>query len=255
MLHRLLRLIVAAALAGGGCAQGDDAASDTTATTSTSMTTTAAPTTTTVPTTTTTTTVAPTTTAAPSTTTTEAAQIMAEGSGSGDGQAEFSIEKTATVVTLTHDGTGAFVVTDLGVDLEPIGVIVDTTGRYEGTRPLQWETASGGLEITADGDWTYSIYNIDYARHPDCPFDGTGDEVVVVYDFKSANFEAGEDRPVDITFDGDTPFRLWVYGFGPAVQVVETTGPFDDTVAITEGMVIWDITANDGTWTIGCTPN
>ncbi len=77
---------------------------------------------------------------------------------------------------------------------------------------------------------------------------------MVVYDFKSTNFEAGDDRPVDITFDSDADFHLWVYGFGPAVQVVDTTGPFDDTVTIPEGMVIWDITANGSAWAIGCTP-
>ena len=70
---------------------------------------------------------------------------------------EFSIETPATVVTLTHVGTGDFTVNDLGVDLEPIGVLVEVTGPYEGTRPLQRETAFGGLGITADGDWTYSI--------------------------------------------------------------------------------------------------
>ena len=126
----------------------------------------------------TTTTEPATTTTAPSTTTTEAPELMAEGSGSSGDLVEFSIVKTATAVTFTHNGTGAFQVQDLGADLEPAGLLNVAIGPYQGTRPLQWEAASGGFEITADGDWTYSVFNIDYARHENCPIEGDGDDVV-----------------------------------------------------------------------------
>ena len=194
-----------------------------------------------------------TTTTAPTTTTTEAPEMMAEGSGIGDDLVEFSIVKTATAVTFTHNGTGAFKVQDLGADLEPAGLLIDTTGPYQGTRPLQWEAASGGFEITADGDWTYSVFNIDYARHEDCPIEGDGDDVVVVNDLKPAGgFETSGSHLVDVAFDGDTTFGIWIWGFGPTEHLVDTTGPFAETVTVPDGMAIWDITANGGAWTIEC---
>ena len=241
------RILFLSLLAACGDSGGSAADAITTATAETTTTAVVPATTTLAPTVETTT-----TTAVITTTTTAAPVLMAEGSGNGNALVEFSIEKTATAVTFTHEGSEAFLVRDLDVSLEPMGVLIDTIGHYEGTRPLQWEAASGGFEITADGSWTYAVFNIDYARHEDCPFEGNGDDVVLINDFKGGNLKEPADRPVAIEFNGDTKFDIWIYGFGTPQHAVDANGPYQGIIPVADGMIIWEFVANGGAWTIDC---
>jgi hypothetical protein len=187
-----------------------------------------------------------TTTQAETTTTTDYPPMLGEGSGSGDDVVELSIIDTAAVVTFTHDGSGNFTVWDLGEGYEQTNLLVNTIGPYTGTRPLQWSEATLGFEITADGHWSYVIRPMWNSRHEECPFDGEGEDVLIINDYK----EGG--GPADITFDGDTNFVVWVYGFAAPELIVNEIGPYEGTVLVADKMITWDITGNGGTWTVDC---
>lgn len=184
---------------------------------------------------------------APETTSPGLPPVLAEGSGSGDHLEELSIVDTAAAVTFTHDGTDEFSVWDLNDDGDRMNLIVDTTGTYNGTRPLQWAEHSSGFEIGADGDWSYKIVPMEASRHEDCPFSGMGDDVVIIEDFKNGG------RTVDVAFDGDTAFSVRVFGFGGSETVIDEVGPYEGTFFVEDTMFTWDIAANGGTWTIDCT--
>jgi len=228
----------------------NDNAEEATDTTTTSgseeTTTTEAETTTTVEDTTTTTEPETTTTQAETTTTTGLPPVLAEGSGSGDDVVEFSIIDTAAAVTFTHDGSSTFSVWDLGEGYQQMDLLVNTIGPYTGTRPLQWREATVGFEIAADGDWSYLIVPMEVSRHEDCPFDGEGDDVIIVNDYKKGG------SPADITFDGDTNFSIWTWGFAAPDLIVNELGPYEGTVLVADTMITWDITANGGAWTVDC---
>lgn len=172
--------------------------------------------------------------------------ILGQGSGSGDAVEALSIIDEPGVVTFTHDGEDSFTVWDLGETGERIGVLVDTTGPYTGTRPLQWATATTGFEIVADGNWSYVILPGSEIRDEECPFVGEGDNVVHVRQYSSAP------GPAHITFDGNTDFVIWTYGFMAPERIVNAIGPYEGTVPVGDLMVTWDITANGGSWTIDC---
>lgn len=178
--------------------------------------------------------------------------VMADGSSSGDEVVELSLDADAAVVTFTHDGSQRFSVSKLDGDLAPMELLVDAIGSYEGTRPVWQPRTLGGFEILADGDWTYAVVDLDYARHEYCPIEGNGDDLVVIKDLQPDGFEPGDPLSVDITFDGDTVFDIWIYGFSAPEHLIETTGPYEDTIIVTGGMVIWEILANGGAWTINC---
>lgn len=187
-----------------------------------------------------------TTTQAETTTTTEGPAILGEGSGSGDAIVELSIPDEEAAVTFTHDGSGSFTVWELGDGSELRNLLIDTTGTYAGTRPLQWADPATGFEITADGDWSYLIVPMWNARHEECPLDGDGDDVVLIQQYRNGP------SPAHITFDGDTDFTIWIYGFAAPELIVDETGPYDGTVDVADKMITWDITANGGAWTVDC---
>lgn len=205
-----------------------------------------ATTTTIAPDTTTTTEPATTTTTQGQTTTTEELAILGQGSGSGDAIVELSITDEEAAVTFTHDGSDTFTVRELGKGSEPANLLIDTTGTYTGTRPLQWTEPATGFEITADGDWSYLIVPMRNARHEECPFEGEGDDVVLIQQYRNGP------SPAHITFDGDTAFTIWIYGFSAPERIVDENGPYDDTIDVADKMFTWDIIANGGAWTIEC---
>ena len=181
------------------------------------------------------------------TTSSDLPPVLAQGSGSGDDLEELLIVDTAAAVTFTHDGTGEFSVWDLNDRGDRMNLIVDTTGTYDGTRPLQWAEPSFGFEISADGDWSYQIVPMEVSRHELCPFSGIGDDVVIIEDFKTGG------RTVDVAFDGDTAFSVKVFGFAGSETVIDEVGPYEGTFFVQDTMITWDIAANGGAWTIDCT--
>jgi len=186
-----------------------------------------------------------TTTQAPTTTST-LPPILAEGSGTGDSVVEFDIPNTPVIITLTHNGSSNFAVWSLGTDFENIDLLVNDIAVYEGTRPMQFdEEPVSGLEITADGNWTYFVQPLYEAEAVACEFSGQGDDVVLVMDFTDS---AG---PATLVNTGDSNFAIWVWGQTDRDLIVNDVGPYEGTVVVESGLFIWDITATGG-WTVDC---
>lgn len=220
------------------------AAGDTT-TTEAEATTTESPTTTDPP---TTTTEAPTTTT--SSTTTTLPPAFAEGEGRGDDVVEVTIPSDPAIVTFTHDGSSNFVVRPFDASFETGSSLVNVIGPYEGTRPLQIFEGEevAGFEITADGNWTFLIEHVLYARSGSCSqavVEGDGDDVVSIDDF------IGAGGPADITHDGDSNFIVHAYGGGDNSSLVNEIGPYEGTVLVSEDSWLWEM-ESEGVWSIGC---
>jgi hypothetical protein len=188
-----------------------------------------------------------TTGATESTTTTEATAILAEGSGRGDDVVELDIPAVAVMVELSHAGTSNFVVWSLDVGFDNVDLLVNTIGHYDGTRPMQWDSDDmiTGLEISADGDWTYQIRPLLQEPQQSCPMNGSSDAVILLTDFDDTGGAA------DLTHDGDANFAVWAWGTSGTDLLVNEIGAYEGTVRVSAGLFAWDITAN-GNWTVDC---
>jgi len=187
-----------------------------------------------------------TTTRAPTTTTT-LPPILAEGSGRGDDVVNLELPSVPVVVELTHAGSSNFAVWSLDAAFENVDLLVNTIGDYDGIRPVQWEDDETvtGLEITADGNWTYEIRPLLQEPQQACLVEGTGDSVVLLTDFTSGGGAA------DLTHNGTSNFAIWAWGSSGADLLVNEIGGYEGTVRVSSGLFAWDITA-DGDWTINC---
>jgi hypothetical protein len=234
-------LVIAAALTPSS-EDEETAAGTTTSTSEVSESTTTAP----DETTTTTEAATTTTTTQPPTTTTTLPAILAEGSGRGDDVVELDIPDVAVVIELTHAGSANFAVWSLDPAFEYIDLLVNDIGRYDGTRPMQWdqdETVTG-LEISANGDWTYEIRPLMQEPQRSCLVEGSGDSAILLTDFADGGGAA------DLTNDGDSNFAVWAWGDGRDL-LVNDIGPYQGTVRVSSGLVAWDITATRN-WSIDC---
>lgn len=174
--------------------------------------------------------------------------VLAQGSGTGDDVVEIDIPDTPAIVTFTHVGTSNFSVWSLDQGLDNIDLLVNTIGNYDGTRPMQFtdDEAVTGFEISADGNWTYLIAPLSEIRGYSCPINGKGDDVIAVRDFTSSAGTA------DLAFTADTNFAIWAWGDTGRDLIVNEIGPYSGTVRVSSGLFVWDITGNEGTWTIDC---
>jgi len=239
-------LIVAAAIT--PASQEDDAVSDaTTTTTEISASSTTVPDDTTTSSEATSTTTQPTSTTEAPTTTTTLPPIFAEGSGQGDDVVELDIADIPVVIELTHAGNANFAVWSLDAAFENIDLLVNEIGTYDGTRPMQWDQDEvvKGLEISADGDWTYEIRPLLQEPEVSCLVEGSGDSVILLSNFADAG------GPADLTHEGDGNFAIWAWGFDGVDLLVNEIGAYQGTVRVSSGLIAWDISAN-GNWTVDC---
>jgi len=209
-----------------------------TTTTATETSTTQAPTTTEAPVTT--------TTVAPTTTTTLPA-VIASGEGRGDDVVELDLPVVPVVIELTHNGSSNFAVISLDTDFENIDLLVNTIGVYAGTRGMQIPSDEivTGLEISADGDWTYEIRPALDEPIRSCGIEETGDDVILLSNFVDTGGAA------DLTHDGDSNFSIVAWGTDGRDLLVNEIGVYEGTVRVAAGLFLWDISA-DGTWSIDC---
>jgi hypothetical protein len=254
----IVGVIVVIALAGSmsGSEETGDAGAETTTTIAAEETTTTATdeTTTTAIEETTTTAIETTTTTEPPTTTTEATTttstlppVLAEGSGSGDDVIEIEIQNVPVIATFTHNGGGNFAIWSLDDAFENVDLLVNTIGTYDGTRPMQFDGEGvSGFEISADGAWTYVVAPLSETEQVECPIEGEGDDVVAVTNFISSGGAA------DLTFDADTNFAIWAWGAEGRDLIVNDIGPYEGTVRVQSGLFVWDVTGNEGSWSIDC---
>lgn len=246
----IVGVVVVIAIAGsmsGSEEAGDAEAGTTTTIAAEETTTTAAEETTTTAAEATTTTEAPTTTTEATTTTTTLPPVLAEGSGSGDDVVEIDIPNVPVIATFTHTGGSNFAVWSLDAAFENIDLLVNTIGAYDGTRPMQFDGEGvSGFEISAGGAWTYVIAPLSETEQVECPTEGEGDDVVAVTNFMSGGGAA------DLTFDADANFAIWAWGAEGRDLIVNDIGPYEGTVRVQSGLFLWDITGNEGSWSIDC---
>jgi hypothetical protein len=188
-----------------------------------------------------------TTEAVDATTTTTLPPIVAEGSGTGDDVIELELPQSPLVVEFTHEGEGNFAVASLDPTSEMIEILVNEIGPYAGTRGMQFSVGEvvTGLEIMADGDWTYQIRPLFQEPIMSCPVDGQSDDIIILSNFTEVAGTA------DVTHAGDGNFSILAWGASGNDLLVNEMGPYDGAVAVSAGLVVWDITAN-GAWSVGC---
>lgn len=97
--------------------------------------------------------------------------ILAEGSGVGDDVETFTLSDEPVVIEFTHIGTSNFVVWSLDSGLSHVDLVVNEIGPYAGTRPMQFESDEpvSGLEIIADGAWTYEVWRLSDGPRAELP--------------------------------------------------------------------------------------
>lgn len=76
-------------------------------------------------------------------------------SGSGDNVLQVGHLDQHTTATITHDGSGHFLVLPFDQDNNRLISLVNEAGAYDGT--VKWDQRAHTLQITADGNWTIIV--------------------------------------------------------------------------------------------------
>jgi hypothetical protein len=168
-----------------------------------------------------------------------------EFTGSGDQIVEVDKGDWPGTIHCVYNGGSNFVVINHDADGNTIDLLVNTIGKYEGTRILDGREGdhTTRLEVKASGDWAITIYPLapEYVRTMTVPgtYSSTGDDVVVL--------TGG--TPDLATFDhqGTSNFVVMAYGTGVDLLVNEI-GNYHGQVIIPKDTVLFEVRA-DGTWT------
>ena len=164
----------------------------------------------------------------------------------GTGDAEVALHPRtdgAALARIVAQNPQEFSVRSIDAKGEPLATVVDTTGSYDGTRPLNLEAGptSARLDVTSDGSWSIDIVPLDEAPRVTAPghYDGVGDEVLIV----------GGD-PIRAHFEADaTAGRFAVDGYGVfKAPLVDDASPYSgDVILPTEAKAVLEIRA-EGAW-------
>lgn len=163
-------------------------------------------------------------------------------SGTGDMVVSTGVisESRLCKINFTHDGEGNFVVRDLTADGD---LIVNEIGAWNGT--YLFTPGSHSYEITADGNWMYSIDTIDKGARSGAS--GTRDDVSGWFDSVGAS-------PVSFTHSGEANFVVWLYcpDTEESELIVNEIGSYqgEKYVEFDPSLrYLWIVTA-DGSWSI-----
>ena len=154
---------------------------------------------------------------------------------------------------MKHDGDSNFIIWLLDETGDPIELLVNEIGGFDGSTAVGIQEAGNYLlDVNADGQWNVTIElprNVQ-GQSPPQQIEGHGHAV--------SPFLALQDGLVrfEMTHDGDSNFIIWLLDdSGSRVDLlVNEIGQFDGSTAlgIDPGSYILDITA-DGNWKIGIT--
>jgi len=183
----------------------------------------------------------------PPTTTTTTIPDLGSGSGNGDKVVPLNLPNVPVVIRLTHNGSSNFIVWSLDKSFGKVDLLVNEIGRYSGTRQMQFDAREpvAGLEIRADGAWTYEISRLSDEPTQSCRIAGSGDSVVSISNFTSSG------GPATLTHNGSSNFIVWAWGFPDRDLLVNEIGSYSGTVLVASGLYAWEVSA-DGSWTINC---
>jgi hypothetical protein len=169
--------------------------------------------------------------------------------GSGDGVVNIDKWTGPAIISATHDGDGNFTITNFSAANARLGQLVNVTGPYYGTLPLDFMASeqTTRLEITATGAWEIQIIPIEQARTESLPttIEGYGDDVIVL--------TGGDPDQLKIDASGSTDaFVVNGFGSGNWYQLLSKTAPYTGTINATAGTTTLAVTAN-GSWSIEVT--
>ncbi len=181
------------------------------------------------------------------TTTTTIPGLIGMGSGVGDDVVMLNLPNVPIVIELTHTGSSNFSIWSLDSAFANVDLLVNEIGSYAGTNAMQFESDEpvSGLEVKADGSWTYQIRAVSSEPVVSCPQYGGGDSIVVLSDFDSSGGIAA------ISHAGSSNFNIWAWSSSDRDLLVNEIGLYSGNVVVAPGLDIWEITA-DGSWSIGC---
>lgn len=161
--------------------------------------------------------------------------------GSGNDTVAFEVPNDlATVLHITHDGASAFTVQTNDAQGDPIEMLVDTEGSYDGSRAVNLivEDVISGLDVVADGDWSITATYLGSLERDLDEASGSGDDVLLM-DLTSP--------AMTITHDGESDFYVFMWAFDSQGFLVNDSGQIDTTVSVPIGGVVIEIHA-DGNW-------
>ena len=162
-------------------------------------------------------------------------------SGSGDDTVDFQVPNDlATVLHITHDGTAAFTVQTNDAQGQPIEMLVDTQGSYDGSTAVNLIVGDviSGIEVVADGDWSITAKYLGSLGREMDEASGSGDDVLLMDISNPA---------MTITHDGQSDFDVFLWAFDSQGYLVNDSGPIDTTVSVPIGGVVIEVRA-DGNW-------
>ena len=191
----------------------------------------------------------PTRTPKPTLTPTPVPQLI-ELSGTGDMIVDVNKGDWPGTIHCVYNGQSNFVVINYDADGNYLDLLVNTIGRYDGTRLIDIKTRehTARLEVQASGGWIITIYPLvpEYVQMMNIPgtYSGIGDNVVVL---------VGGTPDVG-TFDhqGDSNFVVISYGTEGSDLLVNDIGNYHGQAIVPKGTVLFEIQA-DGAWTIDVT--
>lgn len=167
--------------------------------------------------------------------------------GSGDDVIEVEKWSDAALLKISYQGGGNFAVWSYGADNEPIDLLVNTIGSYEGTRPLDFLEGelTTRFQIESSGQWEFTILPLSEIRTEKIPGTilGVGDDVILL-----------DGEPDLLKIDASTAesnFIVWGYG-NYSDLLVNEIAPYTGVVIAGNDVLILVIEA-EGEWSIEVT--
>jgi hypothetical protein len=165
-------------------------------------------------------------TPAPSTTVNS---IVGSAQGSGSQAVQVDPISGPTIVTVTHDGAGAFAVQPQQGGVPAGAPLATVTGPWEGRYLVGLGGTISGFAITADGDWTLTIEQRSGARPFDAASGVDGENAdVIAYDNATP-------WGATATYEGDGPIVIRAVTLSGSQELVNQAGPYADAIEVPAG--------------------
>jgi hypothetical protein len=142
-------------------------------------------------------------------------------------------------IRISHSGSANCTVWEVGEDGQPVNLLVNTVGRYEGTVLCGLQGPIAGLEISGSR-WQVEFVPWENARTWDGSVSGSGDDVLVMPNPTTGLVVAA------LTHRGDENFTVWSYG-ATTDLLVNDIGAYQGQVRIPPGTEFLSVTAS-GPW-------
>ena len=165
--------------------------------------------------------------------------------GSGRSKATFTLPGDApAIATASYAGTGKFAYASLAADGSQIRVLVNVTGKYDGTVLANSNEHVAAFVVDADGPWTIVVAPLASAKawDPSVALTGTGDDVLQVV---PASTSTGE---LSLDYKGVATFGFVAIGTSGAKVLANAPGSFTGMVTLPAGTMLISVTAR-GPWT------